>query len=321
MLATLKRSDFQRLVEIIAHHPDFATEDGRWGLIKMAFHGVDRASSASAGLDLGGNRRNAAVALVSRLSDFGCLSDRHSLALVLEEIRERVGDDMRSEFDRLITDLDAHCRASSSNNGAVTRTTDILHLSDLHFGALADAHNFHSQLAEDLKGELNCKRLDGLIVSGDLTQRCTDTEYATAVEFLTLLAGEFDFLSERIVLVPGNHDLSWDLSEAAYDPGGSAAYDDANSNERSRWIRDGSTLLVRNEDRYRKRFESFSTKCHVPLKGMPYPSAYPDQFSFHHWPELGVLVLGLNSAWEIDHHHKARAGIHPHGFLIKILLV
>ncbi len=44
----------------------------------------------------------------------------------------------------------------------------ILHLSDLHFGTIEDANLWHSQLTDGLKLELQCKRLDGLIISGDV---------------------------------------------------------------------------------------------------------------------------------------------------------
>ncbi len=31
----------------------------------------------------------------------------------------------------------------------------------------------------------------------------------------------------------------------------------------------------------------------------------------HHFPEQNLLILGLNSAWQLDHHYKSRASIHP----------
>jgi 3',5'-cyclic AMP phosphodiesterase CpdA len=203
--------------------------------------------------------------------------------------------------------LDAHCRPV----GPGQTTADILHLSDLHFGTLADARNWYSQIAEDLRRELDCRKLDGLIVSGDLTQSSTDAEYAAAVEFLALLSREFGLAPERIALVPGNHDISWNLSKLAYDSGDPAVFAAAGPGGRGRWISAGDDLLVRNDGRYCQRFHPFSTDLYQKVKDQPYPSDYADQFSLHHWADLGVLVLGLNSAWEIDHHHKDRAGIHP----------
>ncbi len=311
MNTIIEREDIKRLVAMFADHPDFRTEGGRWKLVDEAFSGVERGDAAKAGLDLAGNPRNAAGALVQRLLKFSCLGDRHSLALVLDELRSRVGDDGIPELDRLISLLDANCGSPASATGPTGRTANILHLSDLHFGTLADAHNFHSQLAEDLRGELGCARLDGLICSGDLTMVCSDPEYGAAVAFVRKLKDEFGLTEDRIVLVPGNHDLSWSLSEAAYDPGDSAAYQAADAEERSRWIVAGGSHQVRNEDRYRQRFQPFSQACYQPIGGQAYPLEYPDQFRFHHWSDLNLLVLGLNSAWQIDHHHKDRAGIHP----------
>ncbi len=310
MPPTLERSDFQRLVQIFADHPDFRMEDRRWGLIDEAFHGVARADAARGGLDLRDPPRTAAVALVTRLADFGCLGDRHGLALVLEVLCARAGDEQRPELDRLVAVLDARCGPASPVGGSGQRIADILHLSDLHLGTPADARNLRSQLAEDLKRELGCQRLDGLVCSGDLTQRSTAAEYAAALEFLTELAEEFGLTPERIVVVPGNHDLSWHLARAAYDGGDARVYGLADAAEQRRWIRDGSDYRVRDEVRYRQRFDPFSTLCYDKIKGTPYPSDYPDQFAFHHWADLGVLLLGLNSAWEIDHHYTDRASIH-----------
>jgi len=307
MAAPLNRPEFQRLVEIIRDHPDFATETGRWRLLRAALQGHARTAAVLAGLDLGGHPQGVAVEVVTRLSAFGCLGGRHALALVLESVREGSGDDLSPELDRFIAELDGHCGPTRPGG----RTGAILHLSDLHFGTLTDARNWQSQVAEDLKRELGCDRLDGLILSGDLTQRATAAEYAAAVEFLALLSREFGLTPERIALVPGNHDLNWDLSQAAYDPGTTTAYRAADDTERRRWIDTGSDLWVRDEDRYRRRFAPFSSQFYAKLKGLPYPTDYPDQFSIEHWPDLGLLVLGLNSACEIDHHHRDRVGIHP----------
>lgn len=158
---------------------------------------------------------------------------------------------------------------------------------------------------------MGCPRLDGLICSGDLATYCTAGEYAAAVAFLTRFKDEFSLAPERIVLVPGNHDLSWEFAQAAYDRGDQTIYDRADATERRRWIVEGTQYQVRDEGRYGQRFHHFSSLCCELITGERYPVDYPDQFAFHHWPDLGVLVLSLNSAWEIDHYHNNRAGIHP----------
>jgi 3',5'-cyclic AMP phosphodiesterase CpdA len=311
MKASVERQDYLTLVEVFATHPDFRTEDGRWKLVDAAFRGIAGVERAKGGLDLRDPPRNAAGSLVGRLLDFGRLGERHSLALVLETMRERAGDDERAELDRLIRVLDAREVPSRGPAPAGAPAAQILHLSDLHFGTLADAHNFHSQLAEDLRRELSCTRLDGLICSGDLTLVSSEAEFEAARTFIDLVCGEFGLARERIVLVPGNHDLSWPLARAAYVSADTSVYAGASVQEQRRWIVEDGAYLVRDEDRYRERFASYGDRLHRPVTGEPYPLDYADQFSLRYWPELNLLVLGLNSAWEIDHFHRDRAGIHP----------
>ena len=70
----------------------------------------------------------------------------------------------------------------------------VAHLSDLHFG-----HLDRSTLPA-LKDAIAAARPDVLVVSGDLTQRARDAEFAEAKAFL-------DSLSCPTIVVPGNHDV------------------------------------------------------------------------------------------------------------------
>lgn len=106
MKDSIERPDYLSLVEAFATHPDFRTEDGRWKLVDAAFRGIPGAERATGGLDLSDPPRSAAGSLVGRLLDFGRLGQRHTLSLVLEALRERLGDDRRAEIDRLIGVLD-----------------------------------------------------------------------------------------------------------------------------------------------------------------------------------------------------------------------
>lgn len=270
-------------------------------------------------LNLQGTAEGAASALASRLCEFGRLDDRHSLSYVLSALRERVGDDQQAEIDELISLLDAQGSRQGSNVPAgAARMVDVLHLSDLHFGTGDDARLLHNQLAEDLTRELQCSRLDGLILTGDMTMICTEQEFAAARTFVHLLAREFGLAPERIVVAPGNHDLGWDASKSAYKPHNPDIDRKASASERALWIIDESddrppkAIHKRRDDAlYPERFRLFSDAFHEPVTGVPYPLDYADQFRFHHWPDLGLLVLSLNSAWQIDHVHEDRAGIHP----------
>jgi len=94
----------------------------------------------------------------------------------------------------------------------------ILHLSDLHFGnhnRFADrdlknlAKEFHKAIAHALKKLKISRRIDLVIVSGDIAETGKPREFAQGAEFLTVLAGELGREPQRFVFVPGNHDISW----------------------------------------------------------------------------------------------------------------
>jgi 3',5'-cyclic AMP phosphodiesterase CpdA len=187
------------------------------------------------------------------------------------------------------------------------RSVTILHLSDLHFTKPEQAATWYSQLAEDLR-ELACDKLDLLILSGDVTQRSAKGEYDAAQQFIQKLGSEMKLSTGRVIMVPGNHDLSWDLAKSAYSLHRRDGY--ALLPPEGHYIAHGTDVLeVREEDAYKRRFEPFGA-FYEAITGVPYSSEYGDQVTVHDFPAENLLVVGLNSAWEIDHHFRARASIH-----------
>ncbi|AUX47310.1 uncharacterized protein SOCE26_088280 [Sorangium cellulosum] len=185
----------------------------------------------------------------------------------------------------------------------------VLHLSDLHFGTRESAAAWYSQLAEDLQGELGCTRLDAVILSGDIANQSTPEEYDAARLFLEKLCGELHVSPKRVIPVPGNHDLHWGLAKKAYKLFDRDEY--TGKLEEGRFIDIGSgAVRVRDEGLYAKRFEHFA-KFYEDVRGEPYPLDPEEQGLLYRLPEQRLLVLGLNSAWNLDHHFRARAAIHP----------
>ncbi len=72
------------------------------------------------------------------------------------------------------------------------QTANILHLSDLHITNIEDAGTWHGQLADDLKIELDCNRLDALVISGDIPNKSLPEEYEAAALFLKALCLDFE---------------------------------------------------------------------------------------------------------------------------------
>ncbi len=185
----------------------------------------------------------------------------------------------------------------------------VLHLSDLHFGPdERQPRVWHEQLTADLQYELKIERPDAVIVSGDIVNTASTEEYKAANLFFQLLASSFHLTPQRIVIVPGNHDVSWDLSERAYTPARRRSY--KGPLQPGAYIDSGEYIELRSNDDWKLRFQPFA-HFYQNLRLQAYSLDYQSQATLHHFPEQNLLVLGLNSSWPIDHHYRARADIHP----------
>lgn len=80
----------------------------------------------------------------------------------------------------------------------------ILHLSDLHFGSLENASLWFTQLRDDLNQILpqirsdEPKRLEAVVISGDIANYSVQQEYEAAESFLNLLTDYFQLNSSQI---------------------------------------------------------------------------------------------------------------------------
>ncbi|BAY11886.1 HEAT repeat domain-containing protein [Calothrix sp. NIES-2098] len=183
----------------------------------------------------------------------------------------------------------------------------ILHLSDLHFSTPNQAQLWSNQLASDLLNELNIPHLDTLILSGDIANYCTPEEYQIAEEFLAHLRQEFTLNPDQIIIVPGNHDLNWGHAKKAYQLIDRDEYD--GELKEGEYIQESASVIrVRDEEKYKQRFTNFSN-FYQAIKGKSYPLEYHQQYTLDYFPNQNLLILGLNSAWQLDHHYKSRASI------------
>jgi len=78
-------------------------------------------------------------------------------------------------------------------------TVQLLHLSDLHFGGLADLDQIEAleQMLPDL-------RPDAVVVTGDLSQRARHGEFQRARALVQVAAR-----TAPVLVIPGNHDVAW----------------------------------------------------------------------------------------------------------------
>jgi tetratricopeptide (TPR) repeat protein len=179
----------------------------------------------------------------------------------------------------------------------------LVHLSDLHFGSKpgsdgpVEMHRFHAgdyekTLNEHLEAEFSFKRgyfaqdhsRFFLVVSGDLTYQGTESEFQLVHEFLVKLCQTLDLQRDRVVLVPGNHDVHWP----------SAAIDKRRRFDNYLGFLDHSY----GDEVFRKLYPLVHWDFHVnSLRPAP-----EDIISIHHLD--GFTVVGLNSCvYETEQHH------------------
>lgn len=183
----------------------------------------------------------------------------------------------------------------------------VLHLSDLHLGSQAQALLWYDQLLLDLRSELACDQLDAVILSGDITNRAASDEFDAASQFLRDLKEDFKLAPHQFILVPGNHDLSWTLARRAYRVMRRADYDGLLSP--GAFIDNGDYIEIPVEAELRGRFQPFAD-FYYSVRNEAYPLDYEYQATIHHFPDKKLLILGLNSAWWLDHAFTTRADIH-----------
>jgi calcineurin-like phosphoesterase family protein len=148
-----------------------------------------------------------------------------------------------------------------------------------------------------------------LVISGDIANRSTPDEYEAAFELVDGLVKRFGLDANRIILVPGNHDLNHDLAEEAYPFVSKRKL--LEPLPEGRYILAGEAgALLRDEALYRGRFANFGAYFYKKVyASQEYPLNYAEQSILHLRPDDHLLFLALNSAWEIDHHYQDRASI------------
>ena len=111
----------------------------------------------------------------------------------------------------------------------------------------------------DKEGGFGFERLDYLVLSGDLTNRATPEEFDKVYQLISRLIERFDLSAERRIIVPGNHDLSWD--EQVYEWKQKRLVDPHKLPVGS-FVPEGNGYLARNDEQYHARFRNFDKFYH-----------------------------------------------------------
>lgn len=189
-----------------------------------------------------------------------------------------------------------------------------LHLADLHFGHGSSGHRYNQQrvlatLADDVRKQVS----DGMVAQpdlilitgdiafsgGDLNRAPVEDEYGHAATWLAALASSLNVPDDRIVLVPGNHDVQ---RSADRDPATKNLVEALRSGARSMddAFHDPAEMarLMTRQAKYR---------AFVSLYARPQSSGFPWATYAFAVRELAVRLLGFNTAMlAADDHDQGR---------------
>ncbi|MCM4168057.1 3',5'-cyclic adenosine monophosphate phosphodiesterase CpdA [Arenibacter antarcticus] len=218
----------------------------------------------------------------------------------------------------------------------------ILHISDLHRSKGCEVSNIAllASLIKDrdkytVSEDPKIQSPDIIIVSGDIIRGSikadgseveVQNQYDEAISFLTDLTKHFlGGNKNRIVLIPGNHDVDWKFSKASMELiDNSKVFDDKsnfkweylneslkqNSNIRWSW-KNLSFYKISDENIYNKRLEAFSDFYTSFYEGKRNYSIEPkEQYDIFDFPEFNLTVTAFNSCYENDH-LRFSGDIHP----------
>ncbi|WP_142786087.1 metallophosphoesterase family protein [Changchengzhania lutea] len=219
----------------------------------------------------------------------------------------------------------------------------ILHLSDLHRSRANPLNNaaLLSSLIIDIdriKGETpSIKKPDIIIVSGDIIRGShhidadasndeINEQYNEAFEFLNSITNKLlDGDKSRIIIIPGNHDVSWSISKESMEKvetanvlnetgnvKSSVLEDSINTHSNIKWNWDDLSFYeVTDIELYANRLKAFCDFYSRFYEGNRSYSLRPnEQFDIFDIPKFNIAIVGFNSCYNNDHLNKAGA-IHP----------
>lgn len=194
----------------------------------------------------------------------------------------------------------------------------ILHISDLHKGDGANFNDLFSSLVQDCERYTN----DGIdkpsiiVISGDVVNGAEGAnaiaeirnQYKEVTKFLTKLVDYFlDGDKQRLIIVPGNHDMCREHSKSSMIPSKANKADDLklmrNMNKDLRWSwKDFQFHKITVPETYNDRFSLFVEFYNSFYDGLRSITGIPDEFSeIIDLPYFRISFALFNSCYRLDH--------------------
>lgn len=176
----------------------------------------------------------------------------------------------------------------------------ILHISDIH--RTPDEPVSSAEVLQWLLADLDSHREEQIpapqiiVVTGDIAQAAEPTQYDEAKTFLVGLLEHLKLSRDRLVIVPGNHDIHRPTSEG---------FVRRRSIPRSvvekelAYTFGGAAYTYESDDAFQARLDNFRT-FYREMCGQSYPTSRKTAFTQHHFADFRLNVFGISSLETID---------------------
>lgn len=200
----------------------------------------------------------------------------------------------------------------------------ILHISDLHKNEGDNFMDLYQSMTEDCDCYIKqgILRPNIIVVSGDLIRGGKSdeikTQYDEVKSFLEKLTMYFlDNDKSRIVIVPGNHDVDWNVSKKLMTPIANGTQEEQENykkmlklflqekTKKVRWNWDDQKLYSFEDDEmYNTRFQLFSEFYKAFYGDRSYSLTPSEQCAIFDMPVYNICFVGFNSCYLNDHVNK-----------------
>lgn len=208
-----------------------------------------------------------------------------------------------SEKKQLQNELQKESCSKSKTEGI------ILDLSDLHYTVDINEENEAYLLISDLKkvyfnnpkSNLSLSDIDYITISGDFVERGDSiVSFEKSFNFIDIISTQLNVPYEKIIIVPGNHDLSWNVTMNSYH----LAIGTPGPNDKVVTNVDSDLFyLKRNDEEWNKKFLNYNKYLYEKLYGTSFPDNPKEQLRVI----LGDFIVNnkiaffmLNTSAEID---------------------
>lgn len=214
----------------------------------------------------------------------------------------------------------AHSNSSKLNNELQKKNSKkkdgfILAISDLHYTPEINEENEAYLLINDLRtiyfdnpeNTLKLEDIDYIVISGDFVQDgANETSFVKAFNFIKIISTALKVPYKKIVIVPGNHDLSWTVTMDAYHLtlGTPGPNDQVVTN-----IGTDIFYLKRNNEEWLNKFTNYSQLLYEKLYGVPFPNNPKNQLKVimgNFIDDTKIAFFMINTAALIDQFNREK---------------